>query len=506
MQLPGLARAGHRLRVGVGQGQDLPGAPVLHDDRDEAALVVGDVHSPLIVPSPDDEADRAPRRDHGARGAGVRARGLLGRRALREHRSAGRHPERGYGPALHLRRPGAQRPARPRRPQLRQRLGLRLDRAGRPDAARQPRHRWSPSAARDGNDALSVDELSATVRLRGQRGNDDFALGDNVFTPVVVDGGSGTDTLDYGVAHHTGLLGAGARQRLRRGPQRRPGRAGHCVDRRRRRVAVLAPSGQLSVGHGRRPGWARWPTAPTSTARRRRARPARWSSTSSRRRPPPSTVMAGPFSPSAAPVRRSAQRAHVRGRCTPTGRRRARCAASSPRPASTASSTGAARVTQMENVEGSLTRRHPGRRRRAQHAARRPRRRHPDAAAAAPTHRRRHRRRHDLRRRGRRRHPRARRRGRPDRVRRRHRQRRCRPRRTWSPPTASARDRASARPPAPVADRRAAVAQHLPRGQAAHRAQGPGRSARRRQHGGQAGRRPPRSAPCCAIASRRRPR
>ena len=32
------------LGVGVGEGQHLPRAPVLHDDRDEAALVVGDLH------------------------------------------------------------------------------------------------------------------------------------------------------------------------------------------------------------------------------------------------------------------------------------------------------------------------------------------------------------------------------------------------------------------------------------------------------------------------------
>jgi hypothetical protein len=42
--LAGLARALDRLGVGVGQGQDLAGAPVLHDDRDEAALVEGDLH------------------------------------------------------------------------------------------------------------------------------------------------------------------------------------------------------------------------------------------------------------------------------------------------------------------------------------------------------------------------------------------------------------------------------------------------------------------------------
>src|SRR4051812_32984141 len=44
VQLAGLARLGHRLGVGVGEGEDLSRAPVLHDDRDEAALVVGDLH------------------------------------------------------------------------------------------------------------------------------------------------------------------------------------------------------------------------------------------------------------------------------------------------------------------------------------------------------------------------------------------------------------------------------------------------------------------------------
>ena len=44
VQLAGLARARDRLRVGVGEGQHLPRAPVLDDDRDEAALVVGDLH------------------------------------------------------------------------------------------------------------------------------------------------------------------------------------------------------------------------------------------------------------------------------------------------------------------------------------------------------------------------------------------------------------------------------------------------------------------------------
>ena len=44
VQLTGLARAPHGLRVGVGEGEHLSRAPVLHDDRDEALLVVGDLH------------------------------------------------------------------------------------------------------------------------------------------------------------------------------------------------------------------------------------------------------------------------------------------------------------------------------------------------------------------------------------------------------------------------------------------------------------------------------
>src|SRR5919108_6059849 len=45
-QLAGLARALHGLGVGVSEGEDLSRAPVLHDDRDEALLVVGDLHGP----------------------------------------------------------------------------------------------------------------------------------------------------------------------------------------------------------------------------------------------------------------------------------------------------------------------------------------------------------------------------------------------------------------------------------------------------------------------------
>jgi hypothetical protein len=48
----------------------------------------------------------------------------------------------------------------------------------------------------DGNDALYADELSATVRLRGQRGNDDFAIGD----VVAVLAPSGQLSVDMSVA------------------------------------------------------------------------------------------------------------------------------------------------------------------------------------------------------------------------------------------------------------------------------------------------------------------
>jgi Ca2+-binding RTX toxin-like protein len=49
-----------------------------------------------------------------------------------------------------------------------------------------------------GDDSLAVQALQATVRLYGQDGNDDFALADGIATPVVVDGGSGDNALDYG--------------------------------------------------------------------------------------------------------------------------------------------------------------------------------------------------------------------------------------------------------------------------------------------------------------------
>ncbi len=52
--------------------------------------------------------------------------------------------------------------------------------------------------AAGGDDSLAVQALQATVRLYGQDGNDDFALADGIATPVVIDGGSGANTLDYG--------------------------------------------------------------------------------------------------------------------------------------------------------------------------------------------------------------------------------------------------------------------------------------------------------------------
>src|SRR4051812_44326171 len=64
----------------------------------------------------------------------------------------------------------------------------------------------------DGNDALYADELSASVRLRRQRGNDDFAIGDNVFTPGAVHGGAGIDTPDYRARSTPGTAGPGPRR------------------------------------------------------------------------------------------------------------------------------------------------------------------------------------------------------------------------------------------------------------------------------------------------------
>jgi hypothetical protein len=99
----------------------------------------------------------------------------------------------------------------------------------------------------DGNDALYADELSATVRLRGQRGNDDFAIGDNVFTPVVVDGGSGVDTLDYGMRTTPVTSAPGPDSVFAAdlsGDQGVPASASTAVGDV---VGVLAPSGRLSV-------------------------------------------------------------------------------------------------------------------------------------------------------------------------------------------------------------------------------------------------------------------
>ena len=177
---------------------------------------------------------------------------LLGRRALRGHRAAGRHAERGHGPALHLRRPGAQRPARPRRPQLRQRLGLRLRRTGRPDAARQPRlgrrrqrrrrqrRALRRRAERDGPPARPARQR----RLRDRRQR--------------LHAGRGRRRLGH------------RHPRLRRRAPRRStsapgpdsvfaadlsgdaGRAGQRVDRRRRRRRRAGALGPALGGHGRR--------------------------------------------------------------------------------------------------------------------------------------------------------------------------------------------------------------------------------------------------------------
>jgi Ca2+-binding RTX toxin-like protein len=205
----------------------------------------------------------------------------------------------------------------------------------------------------DGNDALYADELSATVRLRGQRGNDDFALGDNVFTPVVVDGGSGTDTLDYGVRTTPVTSAPGPDSVFAAdlsGDQGVPPTASTAVGDA---VAVLAPSGQLSVdmavaGMGSLANGAHvhGPAAPGTTG------PVAFDL-----QQPQTTafdLMAGPFSPSAAQIDalgnglmyadvHTAGRpaGEVRGQLAPAGIDRV--------------STGTARVTQIEDVEGSLS-------------------------------------------------------------------------------------------------------------------------------------------------------
>jgi Ca2+-binding RTX toxin-like protein len=205
----------------------------------------------------------------------------------------------------------------------------------------------------DGNDALYADELSATVRLRGQRGNDDFAVGDNVFTPIVVDGGSGTDTLDYGVRTTPVASAPGPDSVFAAdlsGDQGVPVSASTAVGDV---VAVLAPSGQLSVdmavaGMGSLANGAHvhGPAAPGTTG------PVAFDL-----QQPQTTafdLMAGPFSPSApqidalenglmyADAHTTGRPANeVRGQLAPAGIDRV--------------STGTARVTQIEDVEGSLS-------------------------------------------------------------------------------------------------------------------------------------------------------
>ena len=205
----------------------------------------------------------------------------------------------------------------------------------------------------DGNDALYADELSATVRLRGQRGNDDFAIGDNVFAPVVVDGGSGTDTLDYGV-RTTAIASAPGPDSVfaadLSGDQGVPPTASTAVGDV---VALLAPSGQLSVdmavaGMGSLANGAHvhGPAAPGTTG------PVAFDL-----QQPQTTafdLMAGPFSPTAAELdalRNGLMYADVHTEGRPAGEVRGQLA-----PAGIDRvSTGTARVTQIEDVEGSLT-------------------------------------------------------------------------------------------------------------------------------------------------------
>jgi Ca2+-binding RTX toxin-like protein len=204
----------------------------------------------------------------------------------------------------------------------------------------------------NGNDALHVDELSASIRLRGQRGNDAFTLADNIFTPVLVDGGSGTDTLDYGArmtaitsAPGAGSVFAADLDGAEGVPPTTSGAVGDVV-------AVLAPSGQLSVdmavaGMGSLANGAHvhGPAAPGTTG------PVVFDL-----QQPQTTafdLVAGPFTPSATVL--DALRgsllyadAHTTGR--PAGEVRGQLA-----PAGIDRvSTGAARVTQVEDLDGSV--------------------------------------------------------------------------------------------------------------------------------------------------------
>ena len=207
-------------------------------------------------------------------------------------------------------------------------------------------------AGGDGNDALYVGELSASVRLRGQRGNDDFMLADNIFTPVLVDGGSGTDTLDYGARTTaiTSVPGAGSVFAADlSGAQGVPPTASGAVGDV---VAILAPTGELSLdmavaGMGSLANGAHihGPAAPGTTG------PVvfdlqHWSTTAF-------DLVAGPFTPTATQL--DALRtsllyadAHTAGR--PAGEVRGQLA-----PAGVDRvSTGTARVTQVEDIGGTV--------------------------------------------------------------------------------------------------------------------------------------------------------
>jgi hypothetical protein len=204
----------------------------------------------------------------------------------------------------------------------------------------------------NGNDALQVDELSASVRLRGQRGNDDFVLADNIFTPVLVDGGSGTDTLDYGPRMTAVTSAPGASSVFAADLSGAEGVPPTSSDAVGDVVAVLAPSGQLSVdmavaGMGSLANGAHvhGPAAPGTTG------PVVFDL----QQPETTTfdVVAGPFAPSAtvldalrgsllyADAHTTGRPAgEVRGQLVPAGIDRV--------------STGTARVTQVEDIEGGV--------------------------------------------------------------------------------------------------------------------------------------------------------